>query len=843
MKLIRCHIENFGVLHDFDYAFNDGINIIHAENGWGKSTFASFIRVMFYGFDRETKKSMEERERVQKAPWQSGVYGGSIVFEAHGKTYRMIRTFDTRKASKDTFELYDETTGLASDDYGNRIGEQLFDIDSDSFEKTVYIGQLDCLSGVSDQISARIGNISRETADMGNYEQAVSLLNAKINRLSDKRATGLCHKLKEEIGAFNVQISRKPSLIEQAKDVVEQIHACRDEITHVQSQMDALGQKISEAAEYAQTQADNREYADRKQQAEEMKLRVEKEEEWFVRGIPSLQEVEQIQSVTRKMESQLVRCESLALSGKEKLTLEQFGHLFSCGVPGSDLLSVIGSNVAEYELVHQTINNSTLSDHEMEQLAKGRNTFSGKNVDEALISSMPVMWQNLNKAESQLHERGQNRNESRKQRLVIGGCFLVGSAVLLVLKQIIPAILFALAGVLVVIDGLRMKGDSDEVGDLKEKVQQMQNRIDAFIKDFDLNISECPECFYALLHEYREWQSLEERYQGCMDENMRRKESRLYRRLQDFFFPLYGKTDDFKGRYEKLQNDINEYDALIEKRDRFTHERQELQNSMQTIRGFLQSYGFIPSSDLHQQIASIRDHVISYNEALKTMQASFLRLDEFEQSHDVKYGMDEQMDMDLPQLQKQQQSLLKQKEDLQQHMHNLSVQKQKMDEAIDEIETMEAEVSEKKEQLDQYMHQLWIAEMTLQYLTNARNSFTAKYMTPIRERFDVWYALLSGNDQKQYELDAGLNIRLIAYGKGRNMNTMSNGYRDLVGLCRRMAMIDAMYEKEKPFIILDDPFVNLDDERMACVQQFINAISKDCQVIYMTCHTGRLIHS
>ena len=69
MKLIRCHIENFGVLHDFDYVFNDGINIIHAENGWGKSTFASFIRVMFYGFDRETKKSMEERERVQKAPW------------------------------------------------------------------------------------------------------------------------------------------------------------------------------------------------------------------------------------------------------------------------------------------------------------------------------------------------------------------------------------------------------------------------------------------------------------------------------------------------------------------------------------------------------------------------------------------------------------------------------------------------------------------------------------------------------------------------------------------------------------------------------------------------------
>ena len=68
MKLIRCHIENFGILHDFDYVFNAGINVIHAENGWGKSTLASFIRVMFYGFDKETKKSIEETESTM-AGW------------------------------------------------------------------------------------------------------------------------------------------------------------------------------------------------------------------------------------------------------------------------------------------------------------------------------------------------------------------------------------------------------------------------------------------------------------------------------------------------------------------------------------------------------------------------------------------------------------------------------------------------------------------------------------------------------------------------------------------------------------------------------------------------------
>ena len=44
MKLIRCHIENFGVLSDFDFAFDDGLTIICQGNGFGKSTFAAFIK-------------------------------------------------------------------------------------------------------------------------------------------------------------------------------------------------------------------------------------------------------------------------------------------------------------------------------------------------------------------------------------------------------------------------------------------------------------------------------------------------------------------------------------------------------------------------------------------------------------------------------------------------------------------------------------------------------------------------------------------------------------------------------------------------------------------------------
>ena len=51
MKLIRMHVDNFGCLHDFDYEFDEGVNVLLQDNGWGKTTMADFLKAMLYGFD------------------------------------------------------------------------------------------------------------------------------------------------------------------------------------------------------------------------------------------------------------------------------------------------------------------------------------------------------------------------------------------------------------------------------------------------------------------------------------------------------------------------------------------------------------------------------------------------------------------------------------------------------------------------------------------------------------------------------------------------------------------------------------------------------------------------
>ena len=43
MKIISCHVENFGKIKNRDYDFSNGITCFYEENGAGKSTLASFI--------------------------------------------------------------------------------------------------------------------------------------------------------------------------------------------------------------------------------------------------------------------------------------------------------------------------------------------------------------------------------------------------------------------------------------------------------------------------------------------------------------------------------------------------------------------------------------------------------------------------------------------------------------------------------------------------------------------------------------------------------------------------------------------------------------------------------
>ena len=214
MKLVSCHVENFGKLTDLSFRFEEDLSVLFAENGWGKSTFAAFLKVMFYGFDGENRRNEDGNERLRYRPWSGGVYGGSVVFTSAGRTYRMMRTFGTRK-KEDVFCLFDEETGLRSGDYTQEVGEELFGIDRDSFLRTVFWSQRDHETAATTAIQAKIGDLAAETDDLPAYDAAVKRLRREMDRIRPDRASGLIRKREERLAALTSEASRVPLLTQQ----------------------------------------------------------------------------------------------------------------------------------------------------------------------------------------------------------------------------------------------------------------------------------------------------------------------------------------------------------------------------------------------------------------------------------------------------------------------------------------------------------------------------------------------------------------------------------------------------------------------------------------------------
>ena len=67
MKLLECHVDNFGKLSNYDYRFSEGLTVIQEPNGFGKSTLAAFIKAMLYGFPRTAGRSVAGNERKKDA--------------------------------------------------------------------------------------------------------------------------------------------------------------------------------------------------------------------------------------------------------------------------------------------------------------------------------------------------------------------------------------------------------------------------------------------------------------------------------------------------------------------------------------------------------------------------------------------------------------------------------------------------------------------------------------------------------------------------------------------------------------------------------------------------------
>lgn len=184
MIINKLHIENFGKLHNIDLNFNDNLNQIIKENGWGKSTLAMFIKAMFYGMPAKTRGDDFKSERTKYMPWQGGNYGGYIEFRKNDKNYRVTRIFG-KSPELDSFELLDLGNNQLIKSEFSSLGEELFGIGEESFKMTAFFPQLNFRSNANSELTANLTGVNKYQDDLASIDNAIKKLKEK--RLDIKR--------------------------------------------------------------------------------------------------------------------------------------------------------------------------------------------------------------------------------------------------------------------------------------------------------------------------------------------------------------------------------------------------------------------------------------------------------------------------------------------------------------------------------------------------------------------------------------------------------------------------------------------------------------------------------
>lgn len=330
----ELNLKSFGKFKDFKLKLHDGLNIIFGDNEAGKTTIQLFIKTMFYGFQKQSRRTgLTDRERAR--PWDGSACSGSIVFSDGAREIEIVRKFGKTK-SGDKVEAFDTVTGERIPEYSvNEPGKAIFDMSCGMFEKTIWIKQGGVpISGRDDEIINKLINLSETGADDVSVSKAFDKLKSqRVGLKADGRIRkpGVIDSLEEKRRTLKAEALRE-------EDIKRQIESCQKRIDALKNENVILESRANEIKVRVKADKD-REKVDR---AEKLSQCIKKKKTLLntkayrnMQGI-SKDEVDEINELSDKLESRAGAVDELESDEIFKLrekrnglkTIGRFGLIF-----------------------------------------------------------------------------------------------------------------------------------------------------------------------------------------------------------------------------------------------------------------------------------------------------------------------------------------------------------------------------------------------------------------------------------------------------------------------------------------------------------------------------------
>lgn len=164
-----------------------------------------------------------------------------------------------------------------------------------------------------------------------------------------------------------------------------------------------------------------------------------------------------------------------------------------------------------------------------------------------------------------------------------------------------------------------------------------------------------------------------------------------------------------------------------------------------------------------------------------------------------------------------------------------------IDDLLDKNEKMVNDYNLIKENFHKIDDKIKILTLTKDFMLQARENVSKRFIVPINQSLKNLLTTFDITD-RNYIIDTEWNVKEETNFGTKEFQYSSQGLQDIISFCQRINLIDEIYKKEKPVIILDDTFVNLDDKKLKIAKEIIKEIAKIYQIIYICCNEKNLIN-
>ena len=401
MRLISCHIENFGALENLDIKFNKNMNSYYKENGVGKTTLATFIKAMFYGFEK--KKSLEFPDRLHYFPFKGGNinYGGNLVFEAKGKIYKIERIFDAKSDSKDFIEVKDQYGNTIN--CGDALGEYFFNLDLKSFEKTLFVSNEDLSIKTTESINKKLLGFVNDIDE------------SKINKILSEKIKNLESTRKNSIGiieGYNIKINNVEQQIAQANILLANLglkynkyNQLNEEINKLYKQKDQLKNLEVYKAKYEAINT-------KKKEIEANKKLKQALDNKYQQGLPSSSELDELKKLCQNGDRLAVKEAEYRLNENEEKSFLELQNTYHDNAFTFDEISSLRASIANKNQAIIRKKDYLISKPDDVELLKLSNIFNNGEVAKEEIEKYDSLVVNWLKEESLLKDNSFNEDKN-----------------------------------------------------------------------------------------------------------------------------------------------------------------------------------------------------------------------------------------------------------------------------------------------------------------------------------------------------------------------------------------------------------------------------------------------